>query len=195
MFQRAVKVPTRASAGWRVQACPMLRKYPLQGGNKWVRRKLWWRIRGVLPVGWVGLQAPRGTGGSYTALLSWLCSAVQPGERKTCTREDSCLQEGKWAVPKIPCMASRYLLRELGWEGNSLIGWGGGRTEGNVLIRDGFHVFLSLLLTVVHFLLQNTESIAVQSWRKTWSGVPSAFTCIWKEERLINPLAAYKCHF
>lgn len=66
--------------------------------------------------------------------LSWLCSAVQPGDRKTCTREDSCLQEGKWAVPKIPCMASRYLLRESGWEGNSLLGWGG-VTKGNVLIR------------------------------------------------------------
>lgn len=40
----------------------------------------------------------------------------------------------------------------------------GGGAKGNVLIRDKFHVFLSLLsLTVVHFLLQNTESIAAQS--------------------------------
>lgn len=60
-------------------------------------------------------------------------------------------------------MAFRYLLRESGWEGDSLLGWGGG-AQGNVLIRGRFHVLLSLLsLTVVHFLLQKTESIAVQS--------------------------------
>lgn len=73
---------SRASIGWCVQACPHA-KDPYPGGtNKWVRRKL-------IGSPCVMDQTPASPGAHLAQtdptllFLSWLCSEVQPGDRKT----------------------------------------------------------------------------------------------------------------
>jgi hypothetical protein len=156
----------------------------------------------LLPVWWdenqaVRLQQVWGGGGTADRLALYCCSHTDfalrcnlHDIRKVCVLEWGQSEVwGKVDSPKCPMHDFQTSFTQV-WLGHktAMSGFGVGGEHKRLNLKHcvqgiTFKCFLCLhSSTYIHFHLQKIESIAVQSWRKTSSGVPSAFTYIWKKK-------------